>query len=158
MQFAEAVVAHGDVGRDERPAGRRDVAVDDVEAALADHFDRRRLDGVDAGERRPLDDEPVLERGDPGRVSFDLDEHAVGVVADVPTETQPRCQAMHEWPKAHALNHASNADSMTNGAAVRQRRDHGAKVMVPASCGTTERDRCFAMESTEVVVGRTRSF
>ena len=133
MELAEAVVAHRHVGRDERAAGGRGVALDDVEVALPHRDDRFRLDGVDAGERRSLDDESPLERGDPGRVALHLDEHAVGVVADVPAEMQSRGQAVHERPEADPLNHPAHADSMANGARVDRVRRHAGRPSVTAA-------------------------
>ena len=84
-QIVEAFVADRGVGADagaRRPAARR---VDD-EALAADRRDRRDLDRVDARERRRRLPERGEEFSGPG--AFDLDQHALGVVAHEAAESR----------------------------------------------------------------------
>ena len=46
----------------------------------------------------------VLERADRRGVALDLDEHAVGVVADQPAERQPGGEGVRERPEPDALH------------------------------------------------------
>ncbi len=48
----------------------------------------------------------VLERADGRLVALDLDEHAVGVVADQPAERQPGGERVGERPEPDALHDA----------------------------------------------------
>jgi hypothetical protein len=133
VELAEAVVAHGDVGRDERATGRLGVAVDDVELALPHRHDRFRLDGVDAGERGPLDDESALERGDSGRIPLHLDEHAIGVVPDVPAELQGVAKRWTNGRKPTPCTTTAHADPVANGARVDRGRRHAGRPSVTAA-------------------------
>ena len=110
-QLAHAVIADCDVRRDEGADGGRALAPDDAEGPLPPRLDRRRLDGVDAGERRRITGEAQLEGFERGRVALDLDEHALGVVADVAAEAQSGGQPMDERPEADTLHDAAHPES-----------------------------------------------
>ncbi len=127
VQLAQAIRAHGDVGRDERATARACLALDDAEPARADHDDRLRLHRVDAGERRALGDQPSLERGHIRRVALDLDEHPVGVVADMAVEAEPCGQPVDVRPEAHALHDTTNPYPVANPRARPECRFHQAR-------------------------------
>ncbi len=109
-QLAEAVVAHGDVGRDERARTVPGPAGDDAEPGLAPRRRGAGVDLVDPGQRGRLGQEPPLERLHGGGGPLDLDEHPLAVVADVPREAERRRQPVHEGPEPDALDHAPDPE------------------------------------------------
>ena len=108
-QLAQAVVARGRVGRDER--GRRAVslALDDREARGARGRDVGGRDPLDRGERRRLAGEPLEERVDRRRLALGLQQHAALVVEHPAREPQLAGEAVHERPEPDALHRPLHA-------------------------------------------------
>ncbi len=120
-QLPEAVVAQGRIGRDERAHRGVGPALDDPEPRFAQDFGVRGLDRIDPGQRGRLTPEPGFEGADGGRGTFDFDEDAVGVVADVTGEGTLAGQPVHERPVADALDDAPDPDAHAHGCAARRR-------------------------------------
>jgi hypothetical protein len=107
----EEIVETGLAGRGVRRHPRRHFAGDallDAEARPAAHRQRRRLDRVEPGERRPL----RRERGDEtlGIAPLDLDQHPLGVVQHPPGEPEPSREPKDEGAHADPLDRAANPD------------------------------------------------
>ena len=112
-EFAAAVVAEGEVGRD---------GSGDFPARTAEGDGETRADGgiggaglrlIQGGDLRGIRGgvhEGFLERRDPLGVTGGADQHALGVVAHPACEAEVRGGTVHERPVTHALHGAANAD------------------------------------------------
>ena len=136
VQLAEAVVAHRHVGR-RRTCGRRRRRCSRRCGSRAPppRSIGRRLDGVDAGQRRPLDDESSLERGRPRsrrpRPRRTRRRRRCRRARRVASPVAKRCT---NGRKPDPLNHPAHADPVANGATRRpRRRRHAGRPSVTAA-------------------------
>jgi hypothetical protein len=106
-ELTEAVLARGDVGRDERALPRR-LARGDRELGLAAQRQRLHRDRVDAGQARRLVPNGLRKHVEHRRRSFRLDHHAVAVVEDEADEAVSSREAVHERPEPDALHDAAH--------------------------------------------------
>src|SRR6185437_11199998 len=117
-QLAEAGVARRDVGGQRRARRALDERAHDAKAAPRRDLGRARqlpdVDGVDARARRALHRQSLDEARDLVGVAFELDPHALGVVAYAAAEAHRGGQAMHRRAKADALDDPTHADSGAN--------------------------------------------
>ena len=90
----------------------------------------------DDGQGRRFGLQRPEELGDGPVVAFDLDEDALGVVADEPDEVEPGGQTVDEGPEADALDDPLDADPCSHPAA--GRRTHPGKGP-RASCTSVHR-------------------
>ena len=104
-QLAHALVAGGDVRRDQCRAARGP-ARDDAEGALATRRQRLRDDRLDSCERRRLRPQTLGERLERALLALDLGHDAVAVVQDEAAEPAPRGEPVDERPEADALDDA----------------------------------------------------
>ena len=109
-QLGQAVVADGDVGRDEGAQGTLTGALDDVEPDARGRWARGRIDGGDPRQRGRLGDHSAQAFLDRGRWPLDLHEDALGVVADVPGQPELVGQPAHEGPETDSLHDARYPD------------------------------------------------
>ncbi len=124
--LGHAVVADGDIGRHEGPHGAVSGALDDAEPDLLRCRASHGVDTEDPGQRRRVGDQTRRESLDHVGRTLDLDEHALGVVADVPGETQLAGQAVHERSEAHPLDDPDHPDAAPHRGVRRGQRGHTA--------------------------------
>ena len=109
-ELAKAVVAGGDVGRDQCGAALR-LTDRDPELGLAERHARPGLDGVDLGKRRRLVDQRLLEQIERRRVALDLDHDSLAVVQDEAAEVLAACDSVDERAEADSLHDALDHES-----------------------------------------------
>ena len=123
-QLGQAVIAHGHVRRHERRGPALVLAFDDTKPGVANDRDLGRLDVEHPRQRRSLPDQPGVKPGDLEGAALDLDEYAVGVVADVSGEEQFVGQAMHKRTEPNPLYHTRDPDPVPDRPLRRRRGDH----------------------------------
>ncbi len=111
-ELPQAVVAGCDVGRDER-ALRGCAALGDREACPAGRFDDGERDGLDLSEPRRLAAQLGSEGFERPRFTLRFDHDAAPVVSHEPRELVASREAVHEGPKADALDDAADDEQAT---------------------------------------------
>ena len=105
-QLAQAVLAGGDVGGDERGRGPAARGLDDLEAGRRQRLDGLREHPLDDRQRRRVVAQAGEERRDALRRPLHLHQHAALVVEHEPVERQLAGEPVHERPEADPLHHA----------------------------------------------------
>ena len=115
--LAQAIVAGGDIRKDERdqrPVGR---ALADLEPGIAARVEPRCFQALDCGARRPFGKEPRQEAVEGETIPLDLDAHPLRRVAHPSLEVQRDGETVDKRSEADALHGAGHArpEAFTHG-------------------------------------------
>ena len=155
-QFAQTVVARGDVGRDERRVGGLILRRHNAKALLAGSVpvagcQVHKLDMLNAGRGRRV----LRQRGDKAVKCLDrsmrLDVHAIARIEHPAANAMRHSLAIHKWPHANTLHNARYMDMhMPHVAPPRQNRPKRdrfilvGKISKPAKTNLSLYGRCAA--------------
>ncbi len=110
-QFAQAICAGRCIGGNAGADAPEHFACNDAESALTGGFQVASKDGIDSRKWRHFQTQPFKKRRDAPGLTFDLDGHSVGVIADGTRQLLFHRKAVNKRPKSDTLHHASNEHS-----------------------------------------------